>query len=744
MQRRLTGLSASLFTLARVAPLFDVHPSVPGNGWRSLLAVVQSHLTAALGNLERKSGKWWRHLSRDQTPVLVINNLAILVEVSVTKILCNASVGTLFPAANYEGVLSQLLSLPLSVFYGKQFGVQYAKMVRQILGLLLVAMASYGDGVSKSGEGVIGKFRAVMTSTKYLAFNEKAAVRTMELFKDCDVAFLKAFWHLQENVAFVEIDTAIRTPSPAVNGVFRIPVEVLEVPADKSGSSTVTIDIHAMFKEHHELHYDEKNYQQQAGRDSRETSQDGQEGFNPFGKIWNGTDKHMWISGGRAILFDRELSRGLFPDVQVRLLSYNKFAGQKSVAKEKRGLRESTVINTPQRAPSPSKLQRKLGASQRALSPQPSRGDPLRVSSENVGAGGKDAERTGETGRASKNLVIHIHGGGFVAQTSKSHLNYMRDYAKALKCPIVSIDYSLSPEAPFPQALYEAFFAYCWVLCNGESLGTTLDRIVVTGDSAGANLTIAITMLAIKYGVRAPDCIVPVYPALLAKRVPSPARMLSVMDPLLGTGVLLQCLYCYTSGLEAHDPFLSPVLCPDDILEGFPPVHLIAGTLDPLLDDALNFAKALVRNRKTLWLCLLEGLPHGFLGFNRVIPEATKATQKVIAHLRHALDLQGAPGPPVPVGEGHETDSSAEHIIPSTIVVTPSDTPPLHRVSRNDSDGPSASSVLSQPRKKQLALSTSALESGNSSSLSTGSHVDVLRSNTKHGGSWVGGVAKKS
>ena len=62
-----------------------------------------------------------------------------------------------------------------------------------------------------------------MTSTKYLAFNKKAALRTVQLFGSGDINFLKAFWGLQETVAFVEIDTAIRTPTPSVNiGIFLI------------------------------------------------------------------------------------------------------------------------------------------------------------------------------------------------------------------------------------------------------------------------------------------------------------------------------------------------------------------------------------------------------------------------------------------------------------------------------------------------------------------------------------------
>lgn len=71
----------------------------------------------------------------------------------------------------------------------------------------------------------------------------------------------------------------------------------------------------------------------------------------------------------------------------------------------------------------------------------------------------------------SPSLVVHFHGGGFVAQTSKSHEPYLKTWAQELGVPIVSIDYSLAPEAPFPRALEECFYAYCWAIKHCALLG---------------------------------------------------------------------------------------------------------------------------------------------------------------------------------------------------------------------------------------------------------------------------------
>uniref|UniRef100_A0A9J8CGR2 Hormone-sensitive lipase n=1 Tax=Cyprinus carpio carpio TaxID=630221 RepID=A0A9J8CGR2_CYPCA len=142
-------------------------------------------------------------------------------------------------------------------------------------------------------------------------------------------------------------------------------------------------------------------------------------------------------------------------------------------------------------------------------------------------------------------LVLHFHGGGFVAQTSKSHEPYLRSWSQDLNAPILSVDYSLAPEAPFPRALEECFYAYCWAIKNHNLLGWTGERVCLAGDSAGGNLCVTVSMRAAAHGVRMPDGIVAAYPATLLTVYASPSRLLSLMDPLLPLSVLARCLSAY-------------------------------------------------------------------------------------------------------------------------------------------------------------------------------------------------------
>lgn len=145
----------------------------------------------------------------------------------------------------------------------------------------------------------------------------------------------------------------------------------------------------------------------------------------------------------------------------------------------------------------------------------------------------------------SNALIFHCHGGGFVAQSSKSHEVYLREWAVKLHIPILSIDYSLAPQAAYPRALEEVFYAYCWAIKNCHLLGTTAQRIVVVGDSAGANLNLALTLKCIDYKIRRPDGVFMIYCPVKMSFDPSPARLLCLLDPLLPFGFLMRCLKAY-------------------------------------------------------------------------------------------------------------------------------------------------------------------------------------------------------
>ena len=80
---------------------------------------------------------------------------------------------------------------------------------------------------------------------------------------------------------------------------------------------------------------------------------------------------------------------------------------------------------------------------------------------------------SGERHRLRDSIILHLHGGGWVAQSPESHLDYLHQWARDLDTPILSVDYSLAPESPYPRACEEVFYSYVWMLGNLKKLGSS-------------------------------------------------------------------------------------------------------------------------------------------------------------------------------------------------------------------------------------------------------------------------------
>ena len=231
---------------------------------------------------------------------------------------------------------------------------------------------------------------------------------------------------------------------------------------------------------------------------------------------------------------------------------------------------------------------------------------------------------------------------------------YLREWAAKLDIPIFSIDYSLTPDAPFPRALEEIFYAYCWVLNNPGLVGSTGENIVFVGDSAGANLITALTIKCIETGIRKPKGLFNIYGTFLVDYSATPSRFLCLIDSFLpymlihrlsksycqdhegideneiqptqseipdsnkSQEIVLESLYQELNvQLKTHH-LISPHIAPDEILSEFPPTKFLSTDMDPLLDDSIELGKKLKKLKVETTLDIIKGLPHGFLYFGQV------------------------------------------------------------------------------------------------------------------------------
>merc|ERR1712137_446706 len=232
-------------------------------------------------------------------------------------------------------------------------------------------------------------------------------------------------------------------------------------------------------------------------------------------------------------------------------------------------------------------------------------------------------------------IIIHIHGGGWVSQSPDQHLPYLSEWAKEAKLPAISIDYSLAPERKYPVCVNECFAIYKWLQkpSNCEKMGLSVNkdgivRAIVCGDSAGGNLSCAITIKALQENIPPPVGLLLHYPAVNLTNSCSISRLIFSHDPILNFETMQCVLSCYLGESEAYaatDPLISPLFADDEIFSQFPPTVISVGDVDPLIDDATSLFQKLQESKIPSILRIFGTLPHGFLNLPTQLPKARQA-----------------------------------------------------------------------------------------------------------------------
>ncbi|CAD8068713.1 unnamed protein product [Paramecium primaurelia] len=239
-------------------------------------------------------------------------------------------------------------------------------------------------------------------------------------------------------------------------------------------------------------------------------------------------------------------------------------------------------------------------------------------------------------------IIIHFHGGGFISMSSSSHQNYTREWANQLGIPIFSVDYSLAPKYRYPQAVDDCWQAYHWILNHLQyHFNIKPKKIILAGDSAGGNLCCALTGLAIKFGIKVPDGLLLSYPVLDLKMKYSPSHMHGLEDFLLNHTLMDICIDAYTNHPASYefDPFRSPNHFSDEIISKFPPVRILVGSKDPLIDHSHRLAHTLIKNKRNVKIIVYEGMSHGFLSFYMLggMKESSKCIEDSIIFLKELI-----------------------------------------------------------------------------------------------------------
>ena len=236
-------------------------------------------------------------------------------------------------------------------------------------------------------------------------------------------------------------------------------------------------------------------------------------------------------------------------------------------------------------------------------------------------------------------VVVFYHGGGWCLGDLETHDPVARAHAVGAEAIVVSVDYRLAPEHPFPAGINDSWAALRWVGEHAAELGGDPNRIAVAGDSAGGNIAAVMTQLARDNG--GPSLVFQLlwYPSLTAD-LSLPSHTQNANAPLLDRDVIEAFVSWYvptmdTSDAKALPTTLAPANATD--LSGLPPAYIGTAEHDPVRDDGAGYAQQLRAAGVPVELSNEPTMAHGYASFALVVPAAAEATNRGLAALKKGL-----------------------------------------------------------------------------------------------------------
>ena len=232
-------------------------------------------------------------------------------------------------------------------------------------------------------------------------------------------------------------------------------------------------------------------------------------------------------------------------------------------------------------------------------------------------------------------VLLYIHGGGWVWNSIDTHDRLMREYAAAAGCAVIGPDYALSPEAVFPQALEECEAVLRWVAAHGGDWGLDPARIVLGGDSAGANIAAGVALSLRDGGAPLPLRGLLLNYGVFDARLDTP----SYQEFATGYGLTTERMRFYWNAYAPQPATrLNPLAAPlRGDLAGLPPCLLHIAELDVLASENHAMAAKLRAAGVAVETQLFPGTVHGFLRAVGEVGAAKRAVAEGAAWLRARL-----------------------------------------------------------------------------------------------------------
>ena len=225
--------------------------------------------------------------------------------------------------------------------------------------------------------------------------------------------------------------------------------------------------------------------------------------------------------------------------------------------------------------------------------------------------------------------LIYYHGGGFVIGNIETHDSTCRRLANKSRCQVISIDYRLSPEHPFPAPIDDGVAAFRHIRDNAASFGADAKRLAVGGDSAGGAIAAVVCQVLRDSGQQGPAFQMLIYPATDSSKQ-SASRVAFAEGYFLTKDLMDWFWKAYVpAGSDLADLRLSPLLAKD--FTGLPPAFVLTAGYDPLRDEGRAYAERLIEAGIKTTYANYPGTIHGFFSLTRFLSQGLKANDEAAA-----------------------------------------------------------------------------------------------------------------
>jgi monoterpene epsilon-lactone hydrolase len=226
-------------------------------------------------------------------------------------------------------------------------------------------------------------------------------------------------------------------------------------------------------------------------------------------------------------------------------------------------------------------------------------------------------------GVEEESLIIYLHGGSYTAGSFNSHKDLVQRLSREAKCKIITIEYGLAPEHPFPKGLNDVIKIYNWLI-NEEKYKP--NKIVIVGDSAGGGLALATLVKLRDLGIKLPAAGVCLSPWTDLAFTGESCYDKNISDPGITLDDLMFAAKLYIGNNDPKNPYISPVYAD---LKGLPPLLIHVGTIEKLLNDSTRVAESAKKAGVNVTLKVWNEMIHVFQAYAVLIREGEESIKEI-------------------------------------------------------------------------------------------------------------------